>query len=698
MKFKNFYKIFNIIIFIIIFLSLSTFLFAEEPKVLTIPISSLKGPITIEANHLTYNRDKGLYTASGKVMIKFNEYKITANFIQYNIKNFELIARGNVLIIHKGDKLYGDSVHLNTKNKTGEIINGKIFLSRGSFHITGGKIKKVGEKRYIIYDGTLTSCDGKRPDWRFTGKRLNVEIEGFAVVSGVTFQIKNYPLIYVPWGIFPVITERQSGFLVPKLGYSSKYGPKISIPFFWAITDQFDSTFYLDYLGKRGIRGRSDFRWAWLRNSYGRLSLFYIDDHDYNDNRWAIFGKFAHYLNNNLYIKGDIDLVSDNEYPKDFGEDIKYRSQRYLRSQIFLGKRWSNAHLLARMVYFDDLIKTNNDETVQILPEIIGYISPIKLYQGIPLYFGGDLDFIHYWQEEGKKVDRFYFAPTLFLPYRFMDRFEFLSYISLLETFYIDENDGSGSTKSREVLDTGMKISTTLMKVYPVSFLSIKAVKHTIEPEIGYRYTSRSSYKELPLLDESDIIPHRNWITYGIKSRLIGKFATISGSRFLELLRLRIYQNYSLGDPIDSINLIPDSGKRLSNVRGELTVHLSPYLSYRFDTSLNCFEKMIQSSNHILTITDKRGDYFLTEVRYTDDLVEEINAGAFLKFTNNIDIFGSTKYSYLDDIFIESTIGVNFKFNCWGIRVILADRRRPSETEILFIITLKGIGDIKGEF
>ena len=144
--------------------------------------------------------------------------------------------------------------------------------------------------------------------------------------------------------------------------------------------------------------------------------------------------------------------------------------------------------------------------------------------------------------------------------------------------------------------------------------------------------------------------------------------------------------------------MIPDSGKRLSNVRGELTVHLSPYLSYRFDTSLNCFEKMIQSSNHILTITDKRGDYFLTEVRYTDDLVEEINAGAFLKFTNNIDIFGSTKYSYLDDIFIESTIGVNFKFNCWGIRVILADRRRPSETEILFIITLKGIGDIKGEF
>ena len=49
-----------------------------------------------------------------------------------------------------------------------------------------------------------------------------MELEGTGVARGVTFRVKDVPVLYVPYFVFPANTQRQSGFLLPRVGYSNR--------------------------------------------------------------------------------------------------------------------------------------------------------------------------------------------------------------------------------------------------------------------------------------------------------------------------------------------------------------------------------------------------------------------------------------------------------------------------------------------
>ncbi len=76
---------------------------------------------------------------------------------------------------------------------------------------------------------------------------------GTGVAKGPVFYIEDVPIFYFPVLPVPVNQERQSGFLLPTVGYSNQYGPEAKAAFYWAISKEMDSTLFLRVFGRQGI-------------------------------------------------------------------------------------------------------------------------------------------------------------------------------------------------------------------------------------------------------------------------------------------------------------------------------------------------------------------------------------------------------------------------------------------------------------
>jgi LPS-assembly protein len=360
-----------------------------------------EGPVEIEADQLT---TIGIENSIMPMVVEITgNLSLKADHAQLSMATKEMMAWGNVVLREGEDVIECERLEINLNTQGGKIYHARLFLKDQNFHITGRELEKLGENRYRIRDGSFTTCDGERPPWKFTVKELDVELGGYGIAKGPIFYIENIPMLYLPFGVFPVVLERQTGFLFPQMGYSDKSGFEIKTAFFWAMRKDMDATFYLDYLGDKGFKEGLEYRYAFTRETKGEAKVYFTDDQDFGDQRYAFFLRHQQRLPYDSYLKWDINHVSDNRYIRDYDEDlpegakIDSRSLRQLRSVLFGGKNWDRYSLLMNTAVFNDLSKESNDETVQKLPQIGFLLTPISLEN--PLFYDFTSTYDNFWRE-----------------------------------------------------------------------------------------------------------------------------------------------------------------------------------------------------------------------------------------------------------------------------------------------------------
>ena len=88
--------------------------------------------------------------------------------------------------------------------------------------------------------------------------------------TGASFWIKGLPLIpFFPFFAAPVRRERQTGFLFPRFGSSSRKGYFAEIPFFWAISDSQDALITLNGYSERGLGASLEYNYVLSREHHG---------------------------------------------------------------------------------------------------------------------------------------------------------------------------------------------------------------------------------------------------------------------------------------------------------------------------------------------------------------------------------------------------------------------------------------------
>ena len=678
-----------------------------------------EGPVDIEADELIYERETQLYRAHGQVEVYRGDLSLKADHAQLNMETKDLVAWGNVLLREGEDVIECQRLEVNLETRMGKIQEARLFLKEQNFHITGKEAEKLGENHYRIRDGSLTTCDAKRPPWKFTIKELEVKemaFGGWGIAKGAIFRLEDIPVLYFPWGAFPVRQERQTGFLIPQVGYSNQYGPEAKTGFYWAFAKNMDATFYLDFLGDRGFKEGLEYRYALTQETKGQANFYFINDQVLDKNRYAFYVQHQQKLPYDFYLKGDIYYVSDNQYLYEFNEDfqgvkIDSRSSRQLRSVLFGGKNWDQFSLIVDNEYFDNLTQTNNDETVQILPQISFYAHPQSLFK-TPLFYELTSSYTHFWRQEGVEAHRVDLFPRLSYPMRLFNVLKLESFVGLRETLYHPYNDSTGTYhgwKSRETLEAGMEMSTEFYRVYDGTMFSkisdlykISKWMHTIEPTISYSYSPRVNQDDLPVFDEVDRIPYSNEITYGVTQRLVGKpekEGILSGP--FEYAKLKISQSYSLGDPY-----IDSEGKKrsFSNIKGELWWNFGPYVSAQLDTEFNPYQGSFDRFNFLIKANDRRDDAVRVQFRNTKGNVKMINLDARVKTINPLYIFGGFRFNLLDHYKVVSTYGVEYQAQCWSSALVVEnwgqppnqppDGTRKKELKVNFYFNLLNIGSV----
>ena len=721
-------RVHRFILSLFLFLFVVAYTFSADAKVGIGDVSVTKeeGPVDIEADELIYERETQRFQAHGQVEVYRGDISLKADHAQLNMETKDLVAWGNVLLREGEDVIECQRLEVNLETRLGKIHEVRLFLKEQNFHITGQEVEKLGENHYRIRDGSLTTCDAKRPPWKFTVKELEVKEMAFGgqgIAKGAVFHLEDIPVLYFPWGTFPVRRERQTGFLLPQVGYSNQYGPEVKTGFYWAFAKNMDTTFYFDYLGDRGFKEGLEFRYAFAKETKGEAKFYFIDDKVYDGNRYAFFVKHEQKFPYDFYLKANINHVSDNQYPRDFDADIPdqtnldARTSQLMRSVLFGGKNWDQFSFLLDAEVYDDLTKNSNDRTVQKLPKVNFYALPQSLFK-TPLFFEFSTSFTNFWRERGVEAQRGDFFPLVSYPMRLFNVLKFNPYLGARETFYYSHNDPTGTFKgweSRETLEAGFQTSMEFYRVYAAEASSkisdlFKVAKwmHTIEPTICYHYSPRINQTHLPTFDEVDRIPYANEITYGVTQRLVGrpeKEGIRSGP--YEYAKLIISQSYSLGDPY-----IDSKGKErsFSNIQAELWWNFNPYVSAIWNTEFSPYIGNFNIFNFLINVKDRRNDVVQVQYRYTKDDVRQLNTqqlntqqlnfDARVKTIDPLYIFGGIRYNLLDHYNVVSIYGVEYQAQCWSSALVLEnwgqspDGTSKKELKVIFYFNLLNIWSV----
>lgn len=673
--------------FIIFVLFIPDFAFGKAPVFKTPQPTMTTESVDITARTLEYDKAQNLYKAIGDVDLKEGTRRLTADEVFYYLDTADVTATGNVVFQDGEDVIRCSRLEVNLTTKTGTIEKGTIYIKQGNFTIIGEQIDKVGDQQYKVKQGQLTTCDMPKPDWRFSARDIDITIEGYAKTKDTRFHILDKTVLYFPYGVFPVLVQRQSGFLMPEFNLSSKDGIKIKDAYFWAIDKDKDATIGLEYIEDRGFKPEVEFRYALKENLRGTWYSTIIDDKEYEHWRYQIKGKHEQTLFKDLRLKTNIDYVSDWKYLEDFGTTVTEQSENLVKSSVYVEKPFTNSLLTAEAAYFRTLLTKENDTTFQYYPHMTFFTNYFPLF-GKRLYADISADFINLYREKGDKYARLSIEPRAQLPFSWQG-LNFLLSGSLSEKIYYVNQSVTDDTEAKNLETVNLEgaVNAQFLRNYDVNFLNIGIAQSLIKPQIKYSFISNNSYRDIPYIDPYDRMGNVNTITYSL-SHYLNTFTPQTGGKPLSLFE--VTQTYGVSGNLPLSDAYKGYGDRFSDIAARLTLYLRKNISYYNDTTFNVHGQGMTSTTNVLRFIVPDKYYTNIAQNYSKELANQIFldlGGKYGYVTGRYRII----YSFKDKDWIDTQYQLVYQPKCWAVILTLKQTKRPNDTSFNIGFDLTGL-------
>ncbi|HET8577023.1 MAG TPA: LPS assembly protein LptD [Methylomirabilota bacterium] len=692
---------------------------------------SPKSPVTIRAGgqETTIVADQiqevggptDLTIAVGNVEVTRGNTRLLADRIELNRDTGEAVAQGKVVFFDGGDRLVGDRIDYNLKTGTGVVYNGSAF-SAPYYRLSGERMERVGEGAYTIRRGVFTTCEGDDPTWSFRLGSGTLQLDEFVYGTDASFWVNKIPVLpWVPFFAAALRRERQSGFLFPELGQTSRKGFFAKVPFYWAIGDSQDLTVSLDTFTKRGIGLEAEYRYILSRDSGGQFNGFGIHE-GFRDTRAGIglpenrgYASYRHawQIDPSLAFKIDANVTSDDLVYRHYADRLQDRARQYAETNVFLTKRWEAWNLVGNVKWYQDLTTARPIE-LQRVPEIKlqGVRQPVP---GLPAVLyeisGSYTQFVRYVGPEGPRAD---FHPRLYMPLPVAGVVTFTPFFGGRATYYnqrvvgqhIDMGgntvqDSVNDDRVRLQVEAGVDIESRVSRVYMLDGASgIAALQHVIAPRASFIEIRGINQKAMPTYDPGfttatgvdpgyerrvgiDRLGKANEVTYSISNALNAK--TVSGPNALpvrwELARLVLSQTYNF-NPVS---------QPFKDLYGDLTLQPTQQLRLHADARYNVYDLGLREANADIG-ANFRNFSVAVGPRFNEQSDQRtVKAEVTVKVLPNLDVRGATFFDVTNGVPVEARGGIDWRFDCWAIMVEYINRHRD-ENEVRFSINLLGLG------
>jgi len=698
--------------------------------------------VTLEADSVT-SQDNNTIRAEGNVLIIYDNMTLTAEKVMYKKdKNFAK-AWDNVTLKENDNILHASYMEIDLDTKKGTIENGNGFY-KPYYYFRAKQIDKIGENNYILHDSRMSSCSGEVPDWSISAKKTKIDSGQYFRAAHATANIKNFPVLYTPYFLWPIKRERESGFLVPSFGYSSDIGTFFTPKYFWNIDVDKDLTVGTNLYSFRGVQFLSEFRYNKSKRENIYLYGEYINDSGSEANktkRWKIVNKSNIYLTDDIELRFNTDYVSDFRYKRDFNDytmtkikgDIEDDSENSYINEIRLNvyKTYANLYIRYRdeMEFYDQNNGYRKSHLIR-QPEITlekNFINAKLLYLDYHLDYNRLKKTTRNYIDENNKntsattLDRYhgylrFYKPIQMKIFTFTPHYKqyYTRWSNYNKTFNVAEYkekdwmqiSADENAVSRRTYEIGYKIS------FNEIYKNYKYFKHSIYNTFSYTQTPNLDQSGIPDLIEDDIIEEEKLYEYTI-------------TNYFQADNWDIRQSFKQGYDValEDENFVPLETKLDFNYRSLVTAN--------FENHYNHYEDTTEYMKNRLYV-EYKNFYLSTELIYdkenfdTDDIAginftEDEDYNTSLKSTAGIKIdpyefevshesykyMEKFKYNFSDFSTQEYSVRAIYNSDCWSLGLLYSVEKydkitkdginTDNEKKIFVVLNLKGLGGTERE-
>jgi LPS-assembly protein len=544
---------------------------AAPPKIAI----SQEEPVDITARECEKAGD--IYTLRGEAEIKFQAWVFRGDHVTYDSASGNAKVTGNATLDGGPRDMHIAASHgdYNIRSQTGKLYDvtgttgtrfrgsNVILTSSNPIAFTAQEMDQTGPQEYVLYRGSVTSCEVPHPKWKFHASKIILRVGNSAKVYHSTFRLKGIPVIYLPYVSPPVERlGRESGFLIPTPGYSGKKGFILGDSFYWAINRSMDATVGGAYMSKRGWMLTDNFRARPSEKSFLNVSYFQVLDRGVivqvtnpdgspmidpttgqpqlqrqnqggEDIKLNGETTFAHEVRGVASLEYLSKFIFRTQFSPTFSQAIDSE----VRSVAFVSKSINGYSFNGSTSRYQNFQSTNLGDVITIVHtpglELAGVDHRIF---GYPLYWSYDVasEGLHR-SEPGfftrGVVWRSDVNPGIALP-RFLKGWTFRPEGQLHDTYYTEQVQqaipgppGTGLVSildaiNRRAIDASMEVRPPLLDKVFQRTIAGRKVKHVIEPWLIYRYTNGvENFNSIIRFDYRDILSNTHEVGYGLVHR-----------------------------------------------------------------------------------------------------------------------------------------------------------------------------------
>jgi len=509
-------------------------------------------------------KDGDVYKLHGHAEVHYRNYVLRADEITYDSDRGEATASGHFSLDGgpNDDHLRASHGNYNLTAETGRFydvsattglrFSGKraVLTSSAPFAFSGKLVEKTSPDHYLVYDGTITTCELPRPNWQFQAHKVVVDVGGNASIYHSKFMLHGFPVFYFPYATHPVAREvRSTGFLVPTIGRSSTKGNIVGDSFYWAINRSMDALVGAEYFSLRGWSQRGEFRMRPSDTSYVDLNFFGVNDRGIGTPPLQEGGQEARLTaEGNFYgfrAVSNVDYQSSFLFRLAFNEVYTQAINSEVKSQLFVSKSFDGFSFGGMVERYQNFFQTTNAEgalsnpptfdSIRILHTPSVDASSVDRALGhSPFFWSFDVSAAGLSRSEpgfhtSSLLGRFDFNPEISLPLQ-VRGWALRPALTLHETYYTERfvnGNAVPDPTNRQAVEGSVELRPPVLeKIFDKEFLG-KKWKHVIEPRIVYRYvTGVNDFAQVLHFDEHDILSDTHEVQYGFVTRLYSKGVT----------------------------------------------------------------------------------------------------------------------------------------------------------------------------
>jgi LPS-assembly protein len=519
----------------------------------------------------TQTRKGDVTTADGDVDIRYTDTRLRADHVEYNDKTNEAVATSHVLLDYRGEHLEATEAHYNISTGHGLFYNvrgtirierqpnSEILLSENPLYFQARRAERFAVDLYLVHTAWITICDRGHPKWQLYAPEARIHLDKTVALINANFRLFRVPLIWLPYATAPAGRKiRETGFLIPDVGQSSRKGFIVGDAFYFAPVSWMDATLGGQYMSRRGSLERGSFRARPFENTSLEYTYFGVNDRgllNANGTRSPQGGEQQRLEIQSLLGHGwrfvtDYNKLSSLTFRLAFADTFGEAVNSEVRSAVFLTNNFRGFSLNFAGINDKSFLTLPvaatptapaipaSSVTLRNLPQARFGSVEQSPWRRVPLYFSLDT-FVGAVHRSDMQIDtplsvsREEFAPRVTLPVHFGPWLGLTASGAYRGTRYGDSLNSAGMVSGAPIVRNTGEFAielrpSTLERFFDRSYgdkiRPRRRYKHTIEPAVTYRYvTGVDHFADFIRFDSDATLADTSELEYGFTQRLFRK-------------------------------------------------------------------------------------------------------------------------------------------------------------------------------